>query len=89
MENVTLTPDMEQFHKLKTKYPDAILLFRIGDFYESFSSDAHIVAEILSLTTCKSAGEAAEMVVFPHYALDSYLPKLVRAGKRVAICDLL
>ena len=86
------TPMMKQFVEMKSKHPDAILLFRVGDFYETYLEDAVIASEILGITlTRRSNGAAAatEMAGFPHHALDTYLPKLVRAGKRVAICDQL
>jgi DNA mismatch repair protein MutS len=77
---------------LKAKHPDAVMLFRCGDFYETYSTDAVVAAEILGITLTKRAngkGKTVEMAGFPHHALDTYLPKLVRAGKRVAICDQL
>ncbi len=83
---------MKQFVKIKSQHPDAILLFRVGDFYETFSDDAIIASEILGITLTRRANGAAqyvELAGFPHHALDTYLPKLVRAGKRVAICDQL
>lgn len=86
------TPMMKQFNEIKEKHPDAILLFRVGDFYETFSDDAIDAAEILGITLTKRANGAAQFVElagFPHHALDTYLPKLVRAGRRVAICDQL
>ncbi|MBQ3961087.1 MAG: DNA mismatch repair protein MutS [Muribaculaceae bacterium] len=89
------TPMMQQFVAMKAKHPDAILLFRCGDFYETYGNDAVIASEILGITlTRRSNGASAaaknlEMAGFPHHALDTYLPKLVRAGKRVAICDQL
>ena len=88
----TLTPMMKQFMEMKAKHPDAVLLFRVGDFYETYLEDAVTASEILGITlTRRSNGAAAatEMAGFPHHALDTYLPKLVRAGKRVAICDQL
>ena len=81
-----------QYVEIKKKHPDAILLFRVGDFYETFSDDAIIASEILGITLTRRANGAAQFVElagFPHHALDTYLPKLVRAGKRVAICDQL
>jgi len=87
-----LTPMMKQFLDLKAKHPDAVMLFRCGDFYETYSTDAIVAAEILGITLTKRAngkGKTIEMAGFPHHALDTYLPKLVRAGKRVAICDQL
>ncbi len=86
------TPMMKQFVEMKAKHPDAVLLFRVGDFYETYLQDAVTASEILGITlTRRSNGAAAatEMAGFPHHALDTYLPKLVRAGKRVAICDQL
>ncbi|NCB26272.1 MAG: DNA mismatch repair protein MutS [Bacteroidia bacterium] len=83
---------MKQFIEIKKKHPDAILLFRVGDFYETFSDDAIVASEILGITLTRRANGAAQFVElagFPHHALDTYLPKLVRAGKRVAICDQL
>lgn len=91
-EDIVLTPMMKQFLELKAKHPDAVMLFRCGDFYETYSTDAIIAAEILGITLTKRAngkGKTVEMAGFPHHALDTYLPKLVRAGKRVAICDQL
>ena len=83
---------MLQYIEIKKKHPDAILLFRVGDFYETFSDDAIETSEILGITLTRRANGAAQFVElagFPHHALDTYLPKLVRAGKRVAICDQL
>ena len=91
-EEIVLTPMMKQFLDLKAKHPDAVMLFRCGDFYETYSPDAIVAAEILGITLTKRAngkGKTIEMAGFPHHALDTYLPKLVRAGKRVAICDQL
>lgn len=91
-EDIVLTPMMKQFLDLKAKHPDAVMLFRCGDFYETYSTDAIVAAEILGITLTKRAngkGKTIEMAGFPHHALDTYLPKLVRAGKRVAICDQL
>ena len=90
--DIELTPMMKQFLDLKAKHPDAEMLFRCGDFYETYSTDAIIAAEILGITLTKRAngkGKTVEMAGFPHHALDTYLPKLIRAGKRVAICDQL
>lgn len=86
------TPLMKQYFEIKAKHPDAILLFRCGDFYETFSQDAIEASEILGITLTRRANGSAktvELAGFPHHALDTYLPKLVRAGKRVAICDQL
>ena len=83
---------MKQYIAMKQKHPDAILLFRVGDFYETFSDDAICASEILGITLTRRANGAAqyvELAGFPHHALDTYLPKLVRAGKRVAICEQL
>ena len=88
-----LTPMMKQFFDLKAKHPEALLLFRCGDFYETYCDDAVIAAQILGITlTHRNNGAGVkgdEMAGFPHHALDTYLPKLIRAGKRVAICDQL
>ena len=91
-EDIVLTAMMKPFLDLKAKHPDAVMLFRCGDFYETYSTDAVVAAEILGITLTKRAngkGKTVEMAGFPHHALDTYLPKLVRAGKRVAICDQL
>ena len=94
-KQVALTPMMRQFYDLKAKHPDAVMLFRCGDFYETYCEDAIIASEILGITLTKRSngkGEASapiEMAGFPFHALDTYLPKLIRAGKRVAICDQL
>ena len=91
-EEIVLTPMMKQFLDLKAKHPDAVMLFRCGDFYETYSTDAIVASEILGITLTKRAngkGKTIEMAGFPHHALDTYLPKLIRAGKRVAICDQL
>lgn len=90
--HIVQTPLMKQYFGIKKKYPDAILLFRVGDFYETFSDDAIKVSGILGITLTKRANGAAssvELAGFPHHALDTYLPKLVRAGERVAVCDQL
>ena len=91
-KDIAQTPMMKQFLDFKSKHPDAVLLFRCGDFYETYSTDAVIASEILGITLTKRSngkGTAAtiEMAGFPFHALDTYLPKLVRAGRRVAICD--
>lgn len=86
------TPLMKQYLEMKQKHPDAILLYRVGDFYETFSEDAITASEILGITLTKRANGYAstvELAGFPHHALDTYLPKLIRAGKRVAICEQL
>ena len=86
------TPLMKQYYSIKEKYPDAVLLFRVGDFYETFSEDAIKASEILGITLTRRANGSAsyvELAGFPHHALDTYLPKLVRAGERVAVCDQL
>ena len=91
-KDVVLTPMMKQFFELKAKHPDAIMLFRCGDFYETYSEDAVAASEILGITLTKRANgqsKTVEMAGFPHHALDTYLPKLIRAGRRVAICDQL
>ena len=91
-EGKELTPMMKQFFDFKAKYPEALLLFRCGDFYETYCEDAIIASRILGITlTHRNNGynKGDEMAGFPHHALDTYLPKLIRAGKRVAICDQL
>lgn len=91
-KKIVETPLMKQYAEMKAKHPDAILLFRVGDFYETFSDDAIEASHILGITLTRRANGAAqyvELAGFPHHALDSYLPKLVRAGKRVAICEQL
>ncbi len=91
-KDVVMTPMMKQYFELKEQHPDAVMLFRCGDFYETYSEDAITAANILGITLTKRANGQAkhvEMAGFPFHALDTYLPKLVRAGKRVAICDQL
>ncbi|MDE6265918.1 MAG: DNA mismatch repair protein MutS [Muribaculaceae bacterium] len=91
-KKIVETPLMKQYLEMKQKHPDAILLFRVGDFYETFSDDAISASEILGITLTRRANGAAssvELAGFPHHALDTYLPKLVRAGRRVAICEQL
>lgn len=91
-KKIVETPLMKQFFEMKKKHPDAIMLYRVGDFYETFSTDAVTASEILGITLTKRAngpGQYIELAGFPHHALDTYLPKLVRAGKRVAICEQL
>ncbi len=86
------TPLMKQYNEIKAKYPDALLLFRVGDFYETFSTDAVKTAEILGIVLTKRKNGAAafvELAGFPHHSLNTYLPKLIRAGQRVAICEQL
>jgi len=86
------TPLMRQYYSIKSKHPDAILLFRVGDFYETFSDDAIEASEVLGITLTKRANGSAsyvELAGFPYHSLDTYLPKLIRAGKRVAICEQL
>src|SRR5580765_272150 len=86
------TPLMQQHKAIKQKYPDAILLFRVGDFYETFGSDAITASQVLGITLTKrnnGAAASSELAGFPHHALDTYLHKLVKAGYRVAICDQL
>jgi DNA mismatch repair ATPase MutS len=86
---------MKQFLDLKSKHPDALLLFRVGDFYETYQQDARKASQVLGITLTKSSktkgpdGKPVEMAGFPYHALDTYLPKLIRAGERVAICDQL
>ena len=88
-----LTPMMKQFFDLKAKHPEALLLFRCGDFYETYCDDAITASQVLGITlTHRNNGAGAKgdaMAGFPHHALDTYLPKLIRAGMRVAICDQL
>lgn len=94
-KETTMTPFMKQFNELKAKHPEAILLFRIGDFYEAYDEDATKIGEILGITVTRkfnskdkgSDGHTLKMAGFPYHALDTYLPKLIRAGLRVAICD--
>jgi DNA mismatch repair protein MutS len=91
-KDIVETPLMKQYNTIKAKYPDALLLFRVGDFYETFGEDAIKAAEILGIVLTKRKNGAAayvELAGFPHHSLDTYLPKLVRAGNRVAICDQL
>jgi DNA mismatch repair ATPase MutS len=84
---------LKQFYDLKSENPEALILFRTGDFYETYSEDAEEVSKILGITLTKSSvrkdkdGEPLKLAAFPHHALDTYLPKLVRAGKRIAICE--
>ncbi len=92
MQKYVETPLMKQYYAIKAKHPDAILLFRVGDFYETFGEDAIRTAEILGITLTRRANGAAsyvELAGFPYHALDTYLPRLVRAGQRVAICEQL
>ncbi|MFZ4784758.1 MAG: DNA mismatch repair protein MutS [Flavobacteriales bacterium] len=91
-DGVVETPLMKQYNTIKAKYPDALLLFRVGDFYETFGEDAIRASKILGITLTKRKNGAAayvELAGFPHHSLDTYLPKLVKAGNRVAICDQL
>ena len=91
-KKVVETPLMKQYFEMKQQHPDAVLLFRVGDFYETFCDDAITASEILGITLTRRANGVAssvELAGFPHHALDTYLPKLVRAGKRVAICEQL
>lgn len=83
---------LKQYAEMKKKHPGAVLLFRVGDFYETFSDDAIEISRILGITLTRRANgkvKSTELAGFPHHALDTYLPKLVRAGKRVAICEKL
>lgn len=83
---------IKQYREIKQKHPDAALLFRVGDFYETYCEDAVAVSEILGITLTRQANgnnASIELAGFPHHALDTYLPKLIRAGRRVAICDQL
>jgi len=91
-KEIAETPLMKQYNTIKAKYPDALLLFRVGDFYETFGEDAIKASSILGIVLTRRAnGSAAyiELAGFPHHSLDTYLPKLVKAGYRVAICDQL
>jgi len=94
-KKIAETPMMKQYMEFKAKHPDAILLFRVGDFYETYQDDARKASNILGITLTRNSktkgpdGKPVEMAGFPHHALDTYLPKLVRAGRRVAICDQL
>lgn len=90
--NQSETPMMQQHRAIKQKYPDAILLFRVGDFYETFGQDAIIASQVLGITLTKrnnGAAAASELAGFPHHSIDTYLHKLVKAGYRVAVCDQL
>lgn len=93
METNELTPMLRQFYDLKKKHPDAVLLFRCGDFCETYCEDAGVAAKVLGITLTKSSktkdkdGKPLAMAGFPYHALDTYLPKLIWAGYRVAICD--
>lgn len=92
VESVANTTLMKQYKEMKKKHPDAILLFRVGDFYELFGEDAVIASDVLGITLTRRANgkkNSIELAGFPHHALDTYLPKLVRAGHRVAICEQL
>ena len=87
-ENVVVdSPLMKQWRDIKAQYPDALLLFRVGDFYEAYNEDAEQATKILGITLCRRGKAGFNFCGFPFHALDTYLPKLVRAGKRVAICD--
>ena len=91
-KNSEETPLMQQYYSMKAQYPDAIMLYRMGDFYETFGEDAVITSQILGITlTKRSHGSPGDVRLagFPHHALDTYLPKLIRAGQRVAICEQL
>lgn len=78
---------LNQWRTIKAQYPDALLLFRVGNFYEAYKEDAVLASRVLKITLTYRSSESAEMCGFPSHALDEYLPRLVRAGKRVAICD--
>jgi DNA mismatch repair protein MutS len=86
-----MTPVQKQYNQMKAKHPDALLLYRVGDFYETYNDDAKDASEILGITLTRRnmCDDVFYMAGFPHYALDTYLPKLIRAGRRVAICDQL
>ena len=86
------TPLMKQYNEIKAQYPDALLLFRVGDFYETFGEDAIVASKVLGITLTKrnnGSASSSELAGFPHHSLDTYLHKLVKAGHRVAICDQL
>lgn len=92
VEAITAAPLIEQYQEMKKKHPDAVLLFRCGDFYECFGDDAKTASDVLGITLTTRANGSAEIIYlagFPHHALDTYLPKLVQAGHRVAICEQL
>ena len=87
-----VTPLMQQYNRIKTKHPDTILLFRVGDFYETFGQDAIVASKVLDIILAKRGNGSAseiELAGFPHHSLDNYLPKLVRSGLKVAVCDQL
>lgn len=92
-ENIELSPMLKQFYELKSENPEALLLFRTSDFYETYSEDAEEASKILGITLTKSSirkdkdNKPLILAAFPHHALDTYLPKLIRAGKRIAICE--
>lgn len=88
-EEVTHLAYIQQFNEFKEKHPEALLLFRCGDFYETYENDAQIASEVLGITLTLNTRDKRKMAGFPHHALDTYLPKLIRAGQRVAICDQL
>lgn len=88
-EEVTHLAYIQQFNEFKEKHPEALLLFKCGDFYETYENDAQIASEVLGITLTLNTRDKRKMAGFPHHALDSYLPKLIRAGHRVAICDQL
>lgn len=89
LEHKETSPILKQFYELKEKFPDVVLLFRCGDFYETYEEDAEICSEILGIVLTKRTCSDMKLSAFPFHALDTYLPKLIRAGKRVAICDQL
>ena len=89
IESIKAQEKVVTYHELKAKHPDAILLFRCGDFYECYEKDAVDIAKILGIVLCDNSGIWSNLAGFPHHALDSYLHKLIRAGKRVAICDMI
>ena len=89
-EKATTTPLMKQYNELKAQHPDTILLFRVGDFYETFGQDAIETSKILNITlTKRGGGDDNPLAGFPHHAIDTYLPKFLREGKKVAICEQL
>ena len=87
--NKELSPMMKQYHELKEKHPNTMLIFRCGDFYETYEEDAVEASKVLGITLTKRSSDNTRMAGFPHFSLDIYLPKLIRTGHRVAICDQL
>ena len=91
-KDIVQTPLMKQYFSVKAQYPDALLLFRVGDFYETFGEDARIASKVLGIVLTKRANgyaSSVDLAGFPHHAIDTYLPKLVKGGYKVAVCDQL